>query len=141
MGDFRRGSGERQAVVLSEIARLGARLSEGLLDASRVRFGDVLVERARRGACGEDALDGGEIEGAVVGRVAERSVDLLGRVALSKEQHLPRLRGPHARRTEAHHAKEPRRVVAHVHESHVDLIEVDGCVPPRRGMEPRRIER
>lgn len=85
MGDFRGGCGERQAIVLSKVARLGARSAECLLDALGVLFGDVFVERAGRGACGDNALDGRKIERAVAGRVAEGGVELFGRVALTQE--------------------------------------------------------
>lgn len=52
----RRARDRPEAVVLGEVARPGALLAERVGDAAGGLGGDVLVERARRGARGEDAL-------------------------------------------------------------------------------------
>jgi hypothetical protein len=70
---------ERQTVVFGQVARHGARLAERLFDATRGLLGDVLVERARRRAHGQDTLHGSSIEGTEGGGVTEREVDVFGR--------------------------------------------------------------
>lgn len=51
-------------------------LSERVGDAAHGLLGDVLVERAGRGARGEDALDGVVVEGAEGGGVAQGRVEV-----------------------------------------------------------------
>lgn len=91
----RRGrGGDRQAVVLGEVARLGARVTERLLDVARGLFGDVLVEGARHRTHGEDALDGAMVEGAEGCGVSERRVDIVGAETRAQSQDLTRLMTP-----------------------------------------------
>jgi hypothetical protein len=115
-------------------------VTERFFEPSRGVLGDILVERARQGARGEDALDGGVVARAERRGVAERAIDLVGGIALAQEQNLARLRAPDARRPEAHQAEELRGVLAHIVERDVELVEVDGTAPLRRGMESGRVE-
>jgi hypothetical protein len=96
LGGMGRGRGERQPVVLSKVARLGSRFAEGCLDAPRMLFGNIFIETARADPRREDALHGGEAQGAVAGSMPECGVDLLGCVALPQEQDLTRLWPPRA---------------------------------------------
>jgi hypothetical protein len=88
-------------------------------------LGDVLVERARRRARGEDALDRGVLERAERRGMTERAVELVGGVALAQEQDLAGLGGPDAGRPQAHEAEELGGVLAHVGERDAELIEID----------------
>ena len=115
-------------------------MTEGFFEPSRGVLGDVLVERARQGARGEDALDGGMVARAERRGVAERAFDLVGGVALAQEQDLARLRAPDPRWPEAHQAKELGGVLAHVVERDVELVEVDGTASLRRRVEPGGVE-
>lgn len=72
-------------------------MTKGVFESSRGVLGDVLIERARLGARGEDALDGGVVARAERRGMAERAIDLVGGVALAQEQDLARLRTPDPR--------------------------------------------
>jgi hypothetical protein len=115
-------------------------MPERLLDASRGLLGDVLVERARHRARGEDALDGTMVEGTEGGCVSERGVDVDSAEALAQEQDLAGLRAPDARCSETHQPEEFRRALAHCLEGELDLIEIDRTLALRKRMEPGGIE-
>jgi hypothetical protein len=115
-------------------------MTEGLVDPPGGLLGDVLVECARQGARGEDALDGGVVAGAERGGVTECLVDLLGAIALAQEQDVSRLGTPHPRWRLAHQAKELRGALAHVCERDVELVDVDGTMAFVGGVEARGVE-
>lgn len=133
-------AGDRQTVVLGEIARLGARVTERLLDMARGVFGDVLVEGARHRTRGEDTLDGAMLEGAEGGGVAKCRVDIVGAKALPQEQDLTGLTAPNAGSAEAHQAEEGGGALAHALEGDLDLVQVDGAPAVGRRMELGGIE-
>jgi hypothetical protein len=115
-------------------------VTERFFEPTRGVLGDVLVERARQGARGEDALDGGVVPRTERRGVAERAIDLVGGIALAQEQDLARLRAPDARWAEAHQTEELGGVLAHVVEREVELVEVDGTASLWRGVESGRVE-
>ena len=93
---WRRGAadGEREGVVLGEVARGGDGLAERVVDAPGGVLGDVLVEgargwRARRGCARRRLLERAEASG-----VGERGVDVGGVVALAQQEDLPGLMPP-----------------------------------------------
>lgn len=59
-------------------------MAECLLKPLDCRFGDILVKGARQRAHREDALDRSKLECAKRRGVAEREVDLLGRITLAQ---------------------------------------------------------
>lgn len=101
-------------------------MAKRLLDAPGGILGDVLVERSRHRACGEDAFDGGTFERTERSGVSECRIDLLGAVALAQEQDLPRLPRPNSRGTSADEAEEVSGALAHAVEGDAELIEIDG---------------
>ena len=109
-------------------------------DAACGLGGDVLVEGARRGAGGEDALDGLVVEGAEEGGVAERGVEIGGGEALAEQEDLAGLVAPDPRRPGAHEAEEARGVFAHLLEGAAELVEVHEAVAARARVEPGRVE-
>src|SRR5271166_4642553 len=119
---------ERQEVVLGEVARLGPGLPEGLFEPARHVLGDVLVEGARRGPSGQDALDGEVLEGSERCGVSECTVEVGGVVALAQQQDLTSLMTPDPWRAEAHQTKKVGRALAHSLEGDVELIEIDGAL-------------
>lgn len=119
---------------------MGARVPERLFDAARGLLGDVLVERARHRARGEDSLDGPMVESAEGGGMSERGVDIGGAETLAQEQDLACLCAPNARRAEAHQPKECGGARAHSLEGHLDLIEINGTLSLGQRMEPGGIE-
>ncbi|XXT55491.1 hypothetical protein WMF28_23400 [Sorangium sp. So ce590] len=130
----------REAIVRDEIARPSARLAEGFGDAPDGVLGDVLVERARRRAGGEDAPQRVGIEGAKALRAPQRRVEIGGRISLAQEQDLPRLMRPDPRRTRAHEAEEACGVLTHLLEGGAEHLEVDGALAPRRRVQAGWIE-
>jgi len=115
-------------------------VTERVFEMPRGVLGDVLIEGARQGARGEDALDGGVVARAERRGMAERAIDLIGGVALAQEQDLARLRTPDPGRPLAHQAEELGRQLAHVAKCDVDLIEIDRALPLGRGMQAGRVE-
>ncbi|HRC56427.1 MAG TPA: hypothetical protein PKU97_10915 [Kofleriaceae bacterium] len=115
-------------------------MTERRFDPSSGVFGDVLVESARQGVGGEDALDRGVAERAKRSCMGERAVDLVGAVARAQEQDLPGLRAPAAGRACAHQPEKLGGAVAHVGEGDLELIEVDRRMPLRRRVQARRVE-
>src|SRR6478672_5983432 len=115
-------------------------MTERFFESSRGVLGDVLVERARQGPRGEDALDGGVVARAERGGMTEREIDLVGGVALAQEQDLAGLRAPDPRWTEAHQAEEFGRARAHVAEGDVELVEIDRAASIRRGVQSGGVE-
>ena len=129
-----------EAVVLGEVAWLGARMAERVGDAAGGLGGDVLVERARGGAGGEDALDGLMVEGAVERGVLERGGEVVGGEALAKQEDLACLVPPDPRRSSAHEAEEARGVLAHLLEGEAELVEIHRALAPRSRMKASRVE-
>ena len=115
-------------------------MAKGFFDPSRGVLGDVFVEGARQGARGQDALDGGVVEGAELGGVTQREIDLLGAVARAQEQNLAGLGHPHPGRAEAHQAKELGGTLAHVAEREVELVEIERWPSLWRGVQPGGVE-
>jgi hypothetical protein len=129
----------RAGVVLGQVAWLGAREPERLLDASRGVLGDVLVERTWLGAGREDALDGGMLERAERGRMPEGALELLGGVPLAKQQDSSCLPGPRPRSTATDESEELGGALAHAVEGDAKLIEIDGTLSLGWGVQPGRI--
>src|SRR5262249_38147135 len=121
LGGGPRCPGEREAVVLGEVTRDRAGVTERVFETSRRGLCDVFVERARHGARGEDALDGGVVARTERRGMTEPAIDLVGGVALPQQQDLARLCAPDSRWTEAHQPKELRRVLTHVVKRDMDL--------------------
>ena len=116
-------------------------LSERVGDAARGLLGDVLVERAGRGAGGEDALDGVVVEGAEARGVARarrrgrrwRSARAAGG---SGAPGGPRRRGgPALMRRKKRAACSPMLL-----EGDAELVEVDGALPAGPRVEPGGVE-
>jgi hypothetical protein len=124
--------GDRQAVVLVEVAGTGVAGTEALVETPRGVIGDVLGEPARRRARGEDAGDGLLLEGTEGVGMAERAVEVGGGEALAQEQDLARVVARLPRRMGAEQAgEEGRGHRAHLLESGAQLVEVDDAAAPR----------
>ena len=115
-------------------------MPERVGDAPHGLLRDVLVERARRRARSEDALDGVVLEGAEGGRVTECGVEVVGGEALAEQEDLARLVSPDPRRPGAHEAEEAGGVLAHLLEGDAQLIEIDGALPPGARVKPGGVE-
>ena len=115
-------------------------MTEGLVDPPRGLLGDVLVEGARPGARGEDAVDGGVVARAERGGVAQGLVDLLGAIALAQQQDVSRLDAPDTWRALAHQVKELDGVLAHVCERDVELVDVEGALSLVVGVQAGGVE-
>lgn len=102
---------------------------------------DVLVERARRRARLEDALDRGVLVGAKLSRMAEREIDVFRAVALSQQQDLTRLCGPDPWPAETHRSKEVGGRFAHTHVRLMELLEVECRLPAWWRMQTCWVER
>ena len=87
----RGGRGERQEVVLAEIASVGAPFTKCLFEPASGRLCDILVQGSRSGTLGQDALDSVVVEGAKGRRMSEGGVDVFGGVACAQEQDLASL--------------------------------------------------
>lgn len=107
-------------------------MTERLLDPLHGVLRDVLIESARHHARNEDALDGRVIDDAEGCGVAEREHELVGGVALAKEQDLTGLSAPDSRWALAHQREELGRLLAHVGEGDAKLIKVDRAPALRR---------
>ena len=94
-------------------------------------FGDVLGERARRGAHLEDAGDGAVLEGAEALCVPHREGEVVARVALAQQQNLPCLIAPLPRAEALQTEEEFLRVVAEVLEGRAQVIEVGAATVGR----------
>lgn len=110
-----------------------------VVEAARGVFGDVLGERARLSARGEDARHGVVVEGAVRARVAERGAQVVGRVAGAQEQELAGVVAGEARRRGGEAGEEGGGVLAHVVEGLAQLVEV-GAVPVPWRVDPLRVD-
>lgn len=128
------GACDRKSVVLGEIARLGATGAEGLFEAPRRLFVDVLVERPRRRTRLEDALDGGVFERAEACRVGERGVDVGGAESSAKQKDGSRLMPPDPGRSSAEEAKEGGGTVAHALERDGEVLEINRALATRSGV-------
>jgi len=116
-------------------------MAERLLDPTGGLLSDVFVEGAWLRARSKDPLDGGVLEHAEAVGVPERSVELLGRVALAQQHDPARLPRPCARSAGAQLAEEVGSPLAHAPESDAELVSIDRIfVSLGDGMKTRGIE-